>query len=575
MEKRWTLRNNFDESALVSLSSALKIHPVLCRLLVQRGITTYEQARHFFRPSLHHLHDPFLMKDMDKAVERINEAIDNKEKILVYGDYDVDGTSAVAVMYMFLKSLFAEVEFYIPDRYVEGYGVSFQAMDYASFHGFTLVIALDCGIKSVDKVKYAKDYGIDFIICDHHRPGSEVPDAYAVLDPKQNDCNYPYKELTGCAIGFKLVQALAQNNQIPFSEIEQYLDLVAISICADIVEILDENRVLVYYGLLRLKSHMRFGLKTILEMGSVQLDKEFNVNDVVFSIAPRINAAGRIESGKQAVELLIAKDEEIAKNHGFDINEKNSTRKELDSSITEQALSIVMNDEKFEARKTTVVYNPDWSKGVIGIVASRLTEKFYRPTIVLTQTNGYVSGSARSVKDFDVYNAIEACSDLLDQFGGHMYAAGLTMKTENVEPFKAKFEEVVSATIEERMLTREIDIDAELNLSDITPRFYKILKQFSPFGPGNLSPIFMTRNVKDFGYGRIVGTNHLKLSLQQVGSNVVFDAIAFQQGEHFPLIENKGMFDVCYHIDENTFNGRTTLQLVIKDIRPSSVPFSN
>ena len=566
MNKRWVVQNHQNDAAVSQLQASLKIHPVLCRLLVQRGITTFDEARSFFRPSLDLLHDPFLMKDMDKAVERINKALADKEKILVYGDYDVDGTTAVATMYLFLKSLFANVDFYIPDRYNEGYGVSFQAMDFAHFNGFSLIVALDCGIKSIDKVQYAKDYGIDFIICDHHRPGNELPAAHAVLDPKQSDCNYPYKELTGCAIGFKLIQAIAANNNIPRSEIEQYLDLVAISICADIVEIKGENRILTYYGLKRLNQHKRPGIRAILEMTQM-LNKELTVSDVVFVIAPRINAAGRIESGKKAVELLIAHDEEQAKFKGEDINEQNSARKELDAIITEMAIQQIEDDDLFHLRKSTVVFHPEWHKGVIGIVASRLTEKFYRPTIVLTETNGHVAGSARSIKDFDIYNAIEACSDLLDQFGGHMYAAGLTMKSENVEAFRHRFEEVVSNTIEERMLTREVDIDAEIDLQEITASFMRVLKQFAPFGPGNMAPVFLTRSVRDVGYGRKVGTNHLKLSVTQGQPKTVFDAIAFQLGEHYTLVENNHAFDICYHIDENHYNGRVTLQLNVKDIK--------
>jgi single-stranded-DNA-specific exonuclease len=569
MGNRWVLKTNYDELAVTALQDQLKVHPVICKLLVQRGITTFDEAKNFFRPSLDQLHDPFLMKDMDIAVERINLALARKEKILVYGDYDVDGTTAVSVMFLFLKSLFANAEFYIPDRYHEGYGLSFKGVEYANENGFSLIIALDCGIKGNDKIAKANEYGIDFIICDHHRPGAELPAAHAILDPKRSDCEYPYKELTGCGVGFKLIQAIAQNNNIPFSELEQYLDLVAISIAADIVEIKGENRVLAHYGIKRLNACPRPGVKAIIELSKVV--RELTISDVVFMIAPRINAAGRIESGHRAVELLISKDADSARFKGDEINGHNISRKELDSNITEQALLQIENDLSFIDRKSTVVFHPDWHKGVIGIVASRLTDKYYRPTVVMTQTNGHVSGSARSVKDFDIYNAIEACADLLDQFGGHMYAAGLTMKAENVEAFKEKFESIVSSTIEERMLVREIEVDEEIELSDVTPSFYKILKQFAPFGPGNMNPVFLTKNVRDSGYSRVVGNNHLKLSLLQPGANYVYDAIGFQLGEFYSSIVSREPFDICYHIEENNFNNKTTLQLNIKDLKIAEI----
>lgn len=568
MSKRWVLKTNYDEGVVNSLQEELKIHPVLCKLLAQRGVQTFDQARDFFRPSLDHLHDPFLMKDMDVAVERVNKALSNKERILVYGDYDVDGTTAVSVMYLFLKSLFADTAFYIPDRYHEGYGVSFKGVDYAKANGFTLIIALDCGIKAHDKVDYANTLGIDFIICDHHRPSAELPAAHAILDPKRSDCTYPYNELTGCGVGFKLAQGIAQNNGIPFSALEQYLDLVAISIAADIVEIRGENRVLTHFGLKQINSNPRHGIKVIIELSKVS--RELTVSDVVFVIAPRINAAGRIESGNQAVELLISKDVDAARFKGDEINEHNTFRKELDSTITEEALLQIENDKTFLTRKSTVVYHPDWHKGVIGIVASRLTDKYYRPTVVMTNTNGYISGSARSVKDFDIYNAIESCADLLDQFGGHMYAAGLTMKTENVDAFMEKFESIVSTTILEKSLTKEIEIDAEIELKDINDSFYKILKQFAPFGPGNMNPMFQTTGVRDSGYSRIVGNNHLKLSILQPGTSYVYDAIGFQLGEHYAAISNRQPFDICYHIEENNYNNKTNLQLNIKDLKTVS-----
>ena len=552
------------------LAGELNIHPILAQLLVQRGVNTFDEAKHFFRPSLSDFLDPFLMKDMDKAVERISNAILNKEKILVYGDYDVDGTTAVSLVYTFLHNQYVNVEYYIPDRYKEGYGISIQGIDYAKENGCNLIIALDCGIKSIDKIEYANKLGVDFIICDHHRPGSELPDAVAVLDPKRTDCEYPYKELSGCGVGFKLIQAIAQQKGIPFEDLTQYLDLVAVSIAADIVPITGENRILAFYGLKLLNENPRPGFKAILDLSNFKKD-EITVNDVVFLIAPRINAAGRIESGKSAVELLVSKNDNVAGLLGDGINEHNLKRKDLDASITEHALQLIEESEDHQYRKSTVLYNSAWHKGVIGIVASRLTEKYYRPTIVLTKSNdenNMVSGSARSVKDFDVYNAIESCSDLLEQFGGHMYAAGLTMKEENVQEFIERFEEVVSSTIEDRMLVREVEIDAELNLNDINQKFFNILKQFAPFGPGNMSPIFKSSNLRDNGRGKVVGNNHLKLTLvQHEDYQSTFDGIAFQLGHHHPQVEQQDAFEVVYHIEENNFNNRTTLQLNIKDLK--------
>ena len=570
MEKRWVLMPKGNSETIQKLADELNIHPILAQLLVQRSVNTYDEAKHFFRPSLNDLHDPFLMKDMDKAVERISNAILNKEKILVYGDYDVDGTTAVSLVYTFLHNQYVNVGYYIPDRYKEGYGISLQGIDYAKENGYSLIIALDCGIKSIDKIDYANTLGVDFIICDHHRPGSELPNAIAVLDPKRADCDYPYKELSGCGVGFKLIQAIAQQKGILFEDLTQYLDLVAVSIAADIVPITGENRILAFYGLKLLNENPRPGFKAILELSNFKKD-EITVNDVVFLIAPRINAAGRIESGKSAVDLLVSKNDNVAGLLGDGINEHNLKRKDLDSSITEHALQLIEESENHKYRKSTVLYNSAWHKGVIGIVASRLTEKYYRPTIVLTKSNdenNMVSGSARSVKDFDVYNAIESCSDLLEQFGGHMYAAGLTMKEENVEEFIQRFEEVVSSTIEDRMLVREVEIDAELNLNDINQKFFNILKQFAPFGPGNMSPIFKSSNVRDNGRGKVVGNNHLKLTLVQHDDyQSTFDGIAFQLGHHHPQVEQQDAFEIVYHIEENNFNNRTTLQLNIKDLK--------
>ena len=565
MKKKWVIKERSEKEHIESLSKQLNINPILANLLIQRGHGTYEQAKLFFRPSLSMLHDPFLMKDMDKAIIRIDEAIKNKEKILIYGDYDVDGTTAVALVYTFFKKRYSEIDFYIPDRYKEGYGISNRGIEWAEENGFSLIIALDCGIKSIDKIEYAKSKGIDFIICDHHRPGIEIPDAVAVLDPKRNDCTYPFDELSGCGVGFKLIQGYSDKHQLPFSDLEEYLDLVAISIAADIVPIVGENRILTYFGLKRLNSTPRPGINAILELSGGK--RELTVTDIVFTIAPRINAAGRIESGKQAVELMISETSLEAFTHGEEINKKNTTRKSLNENITREALLLIENDDDFKNRKSTVLYNPDWHKGVIGIVASKLTDEFYRPTVILTRSNGMASGSARSVKDFDIYNAIESCSDLLDQFGGHMYAAGLTMKEENIEAFKYKFEEIVSSTIEDRMLIREIEIDDVISLDDINSSFFNVLKQFAPFGPGNMSPIFKSEEVYDRGDVRVVGNNHLKLSLiQRNYSRKVIDSIGFQLGAHFNRISENESFHVCYHVEENTFNGRTTLQLNIKDI---------
>ncbi|HNR20956.1 MAG TPA: single-stranded-DNA-specific exonuclease RecJ [Bacteroidia bacterium] len=563
---RWGSKNTFNADEVAALAKALNINVVLAQLLMQRGVRTYDEAKDFFRPTLDSLHDPFLMKDMDVAINRIEKAITSKEKVLIYGDYDVDGTTAVALVYTFFKNYFAETGFYIPDRYTEGYGVSKNGIDWAKENGFTLIIALDCGIKAIDKVDYANQQGIDFIICDHHRPGNVLPAAVAVLDQKREDCNYPYKELSGCGIGFKLVQAFARHRGISFFEIEHLLDLVAISIAADIVPVTGENRTLTYFGLRQLNANKRPGIKAILE--AANYTKEVTVNDIVFTIAPRINAAGRMQHGKHAVELLTSTNAATAKTGSDLLQDKNKRRKEEDEQTTIEAVDLIKQDPNHTTYKSTVVYQPHWHKGVIGIVASRLIDKFfYRPTIVLTNGNGTVSGSARSVKDFDVYNAIESCSHLLDQFGGHMYAAGLTMKPENVEPFIAEFEKVVASTIEPHMLQKEIEIDAELNLTEITPNFFNVLKQFAPFGPGNMSPIFKTSLVKDNGKGRVVGNNHLKLSLTQNGSKPPFDAIAFGFGEHINPINKGTTFSVCYHIEENYFNGNTNLQLNVKDLK--------
>lgn len=568
MAKRWVIKPQGSKEQVNALSKELNINPVLATLLIQRGITTYEEAKAFFRPSLDMLHDPFLMTDMQIAVDRILTAIEKKEKVLIYGDYDVDGTTSVALVYTFLKDYLHASDFYIPDRYVEGYGISTQGIDWAAENGFSLVIALDCGIKAIDKIDYATTKGIDFIICDHHRPGVVIPRAHAVLDPKRIDCNYPFKELSGCGVGFKLLQAFAITQKIPMERVFDLLDLVAISIAADIVPVVGENRVLAHFGVLKLNKLTRPGIKAILEMNGIKRD--LNISDIVFIIAPRINAAGRIEHGKQAVELLISDTALQANIESETINKNNIIRREFDKNITEEALELIHRDADFLARRSTVVYNGEWNKGVIGIVASRLTEKFYRPTVVLTNSNGHIAGSARSVKDFDVYNAIESCSDLLDQFGGHMYAAGLTMKPENLEAFKQKFEMVVSTTIEEHMRTPEIQIDAEIDFKDITRNFFEVLKQFAPFGPENMSPVFITKKViNKNGGSKEVGQDrkHLKVSVSQEGSPTSYHGIAFQMADYLPQVKAGKPFEICYHLEENAFNGNTDLQLNIKDMR--------
>jgi single-stranded-DNA-specific exonuclease len=566
VQKRWQMKPEADEST-VSILAHDRCPELAARILVQRGITDPETASRFFRPSLDQLHDPFLMADMLQAVERIERALGENERIMVYGDYDVDGTTAVALVYSFLLRFSGEITFYIPDRYAEGYGVSMAGIDHAKKEGVSLIIALDCGIKANDKVAYAREQGIDFIICDHHRPGSELPDAAAVLDPKRDDCPYPFKELSGCGIGFKLMQALAQRNNIPFSDLEPLLDLVAVSTACDIVPVVGENRILSYFGLKWINERPRPGIKVMLEMANVK--KRLCITDLVFSLGPRINAAGRIEHGRQAVELLLAQDAKQAQEVGLRVDSNNSHRQELDKVITQQALEEITSDPNFRDPWSTVVFRDTWHKGVIGIVASRLIERHYRPTIVLTESNGKAVGSARSVKGFDVYEAINACSDLLDQFGGHMYAAGLTMPLENVAPFRARFEEVVRSTLlpEQRIPVEEAD--QELQLHEITDRLVGILRHMAPFGPGNMRPVFMARGVVDTGMARLVGDTHLKLTLANTtGPRRSVDAIAFKMAQHLDLVRSGEPFSILYTIEENEWQGRKTLQLNIKDLKP-------
>lgn len=575
------LKERAENETIEGLSKALNINKRISSLLIQRDVSNYDEAKKFFRPNLKDLIDPFLMKDMDKAVARIQVASDKGEKIMVYGDYDVDGTTAVSLVYEFLRNITKKIEFYIPDRYDEGYGISYKGIDFACENGFTLMIALDCGIKAVEKVKYAKEKGLDFIICDHHRPGDVLPDAAAVLDAKQPECTYPYKELSGCGVGFKLTQALAIKYKLPVEKVYEGLDLVVVSIAADIVPITGENRVLAYYGLKKINSKPRVGIHSLLTSSGLQIneneksdlfyEREVNINDLVFMVGPRINAAGRIEKATDSVKLLISTVQEYAEKLGGQINELNLTRRDLDSNITTEAIELLKNDLEIENKRTTVVYRDYWHKGVIGIVASRLIEHFYRPTIVLTKSDGLITGSARSIKNFDIYDAIDASSHLLEHFGGHTYAAGLALKPENLDPFIKEFEAYANERLTDDMMIPEIEIDEELYISDINFKFYKILKQFAPFGPGNMSPLFQTNNVIDTGYVKVVGkngNNHLKFSVvhpDRTGSPL--PAIAFNQGYHFDDMRSGKPFSICYHIEENNWQGRTSLQLRVSDIK--------
>ena len=564
---RWTIKPKPSEEKVKLLAEALKVEEFVATLLVQRGIETYEEARQFFRPTLADLHNPYLMKDMDKAVERIEKAIENGENILVFGDYDVDGTTAVSLVSSYLKTYYSNVATYIPDRYDEGYGISFKGIDFADDNGFSLIIALDCGIKSIDHVAYAKERNIDFIICDHHRPGEFLPEAVAVLDPKRDDCTYPYDELCGCGIGFKLIQALGGNRNQTIEDLTSYLDLAAVAIAADIVPMTGENRVLAYFGLQVINSDPRPGFKALTHQVK---KKTLDITDVVFIIAPRINAAGRIKHGNHAVELLTEFDFEQAQQFASEIEAYNSERKDLDKQITKEALSqIVENNE--ENRFTSVVFQEDWHKGVIGIVASRLIETYYRPTLVFTKSGDKYAASARSVKGFDVYNALEACSEHLEQFGGHMYAAGMTLLEENYLAFKNAFEKEVERTIHPDMLTPEIAVDAEIDFADITPKLIRILKQFEPYGPQNMTPIFLTKNIKDTGYGKPMGQEdeHLKLFVKQSRSPGTegIAAIGFNLGNKIELTTHQKPFQAVYCIDENEWKGKFSLQLRLRDIK--------
>jgi single-stranded-DNA-specific exonuclease len=566
MQKRWTFLIR-DAQRIDALAQELKIHPVLCSILVQRGFDTFEKAKQYFRPQLSELHDPWLMKDMQKAVDRLLHAFNSNEKILVFGDYDVDGTTSVACMYQFLCSVYdpAHLDFYIPHRYREGYGVSKQGIDFAKANGFNLIVSLDCGIKSIELIAYAKELGIDFIVCDHHLPDAEIPVAIAILNPKQKDCNYPYKELCGCGVGFKLISALAQTLNLDDEHVHRYLDLVATAIAADIVPMTGENRILAFHGLKRVNEEPSNGIKALMFLSGVKTT--MHITNLVFLIAPRVNAAGRMDDARKAVQMFIAPTYEEALSFAEMLHADNDERKEADMSITEEALAIINSNEQLKTRKSTVLYQSHWHKGVVGIVASRLTEHYYRPTIVLTQSGDYAAGSARSVNGFNLYEAIHACREHLLGYGGHFAAAGLTLMPENIDAFAAAFEKEVSRTIKNEQLVPEIIIDEELQFDDIKPGFYNIIKQMEPFGPENMRPVFISKKISDSGYSKIVKEQHIRLVVKQ--NDTVITGIFFRAAHLFPIVQ-KGKFDIVYTIDENEWNGSTSLQLKVIDIRQST-----
>ncbi|MCD8471683.1 MAG: single-stranded-DNA-specific exonuclease RecJ [Parabacteroides chartae] len=574
MTNKWNFQKPTEEENRISkeLADKLAISPVICQLLVKRGITTEEEANKFFKPSLNDLHDPFLMPDMDKAVKRLNKALGEREKILVYGDYDVDGTTAVSLVYKFLRPYTTLLDYYIPDRYDEGYGISYKGIDYAANNDVKLIISLDCGIKAIEKIEYAKQKGIDFIICDHHMPDDTLPDAVAVLDAKRVDSIYPYEHLSGCGVGFKLMQAFAKSNNFPFADLEKLLDLCAVSIASDIVPITGENRIMAYYGLKQINSNPSLGLKGIIDVCGLT-GKEITMSDIVFKIGPRINASGRMMNGKEAVDLLLAKDSESAREKSENINQYNDERRELDEKITDEANAIIDDFQDMADRKAIVVFNPAWHKGVIGIVASRLTEKYYRPAVVLTKSSELITGSARSVAGFDIYKAIESCRDLLENFGGHTYAAGLSLKEENLEAFTNRFLQLAADEIVPEQMVPQLDVDAILDFKDINAKFMHDLKKMSPFGPDNQKPVFCSRRVKDYGTSKLVGKDleHIKLELIDANSNSPIHGIAFGMHKHSKHIKGMKPFNICYTVEENTYNGNTSLQLMIKDIKPDDI----
>ena len=574
MTNKWNFQKPTEEENRISkeLADKLAISPVICQLLVKRGITTEKEANKFFKPNLNDLHDPFLMPDMDKAVKRLNRALGEREKILVYGDYDVDGTTAVSLVYKFLRPYTSLLDYYIPDRYDEGYGISYKGIDYAADTDVKLIISLDCGIKAIEKIEYAKQKGIDFIICDHHMPDDTLPDAVAVLDAKRVDSIYPYEHLSGCGVGFKFMQAFAKSNNFPFADLEKLLDLCAVSIASDIVPITGENRIMAYYGLKQINSNPSLGLKGIIDVCGLT-GKEITMSDIVFKIGPRINASGRMMNGKEAVDLLLAKDSESAREKSENINQYNDERRELDKKITDEANAIIDDFQDMADRKAIVVFNPAWHKGVIGIVASRLTEKYYRPAVVLTKSSELITGSARSVSGFDIYKAIESCRDLLENFGGHTYAAGLSLKEENLEAFTNRFLQLAADEIVPEQMVPQLDVDAILDFKDINAKFMHDLKKMSPYGPDNQKPVFCSRRVKDYGTSKLVGKDleHIKLELIDANSNSPIHGIAFGMHKHSKHIKGMKPFNICYTVEENTYNGNTSLQLMIKDIKPDDI----
>lgn len=562
MQKRWKILTA-DQQKVNVLQRSLKIHPVICKILIQRGIETFEQAKDFFRPPLTALHSPWLMKDMDKAVERVTRAVNLKEKILVFGDYDVDGTTAVASMYQFLKKIHSNLDFYIPHRYREGYGISKAGIDFAKANGFSLIISLDCGIKSADLIGYAKELAIDFIVCDHHLPDEILPPAVAILNPKQKDCNYPFKELCGCGVGFKLMCALSEKMQLPENAAFEYLDLLATAIAADIVPVAGENRILAFHGLIKANKNPNYGIRALSKLSG--LVKDLHITNLVFMIAPRVNAAGRMDDARKAVQMFVANTEEEALLYAEQLHSDNTDRKEADKSITEEALALIHGKEEWIKRKSTLVFQPHWHKGVVGIVASRLIEHHYRPTIVLTQSGEYAAGSARSVPGFNLYEAIHACREHLLGYGGHFAAAGMTLELEKVDAFREKFEEIVSSTIQPELLIPEIIIDAEISLKDIKQTFYDIICQMEPYGPENLRPVFITRNVINSGYSKIVKEEHIRFSLRE--DNFIMNGIGFGMAGKFRLLDNQQPIDIVYTIDENEWNETKSLQLKVIDIQ--------
>ncbi|WPP53366.1 single-stranded-DNA-specific exonuclease RecJ [Catalinimonas niigatensis] len=566
MEKRWVFHESAGEERVQKLSNEINISPALANLLIQRGVNDFEEAKCFFRPSLKMLHDPFLMKDMDHAVNRLILAMERTEKILIYGDYDVDGTTSVALTYGFLHNIYEYIEYYIPDRYKEGYGISEEGIQYAADNDFSLIISLDCGIRAVGLINEARKRNIDFIICDHHRPGDQLPPAHAILNPKQDGCNYPFKELCGCGVGFKLLHGLCVRTKNYHKQLVEWLDLVAVAIAADIVPITGENRILSYFGLQRLNGSPRPGLKALAQLAG--LKSEINIENIVFGFAPRINAAGRMEHARAAVQLLLADTDDCALKMANELNIQNTERRGFDTHMTQEALEMIEQNEAVKQTKTTVLFKNDWHKGVVGIVASRCIEKYYRPTIILTESHGKASGSARSVDGFDVYAAIDACSDLLEQFGGHKYAAGLTLPLDNIPLFQKRFEEIVSTSISEDQLIPLVNIDVQIKLSDVGAKFFNVIKQLAPFGPGNMRPVFMSDHLMVYGYPQVLKEQHLKFSVRQEGNQKVYNAIGFGMAHYYETILEGKPFKMAYNVEENHYNGNTSLQLMIRDIKP-------